>query len=129
MRSPLLKLHEAIYNRLKDNLSYSVYDDVPENADFPYVSMGAVTSSDWSDKFIPGMQVISTIDLWSQYKGRKEVLEMTGAALQVLTSGDIDLSPEFKAVWKGLDSLEIIIDIDGVTRHGILKYKLLIEEL
>jgi len=74
--------------------------------------------------------VIGQINLYQGcYKGRKEVLEMTGAALQVLTSGDIDLSPEFKAVWKGLDSLEIIIDIDGVTRHGILKYKLLIEEL
>lgn len=130
MRSPFLVLHKAQYDRLKSALpGHRIYDNLPEQAAFPYVVMGEVSGRDWSDKFTPGQIVFSTIHIWSQYPGRKEAAEIQDQVLQALTSASLDLGPGFCAVFNGLDMSEIIIDIDGTTRHGIVRIRYLIEEL
>ena len=129
MKFPTLVLHGAQVTRIEANTDYTVYDAHPENAVFPYVTMGEITARDWSDKSADGTEVHSTIHIWSQYPGRKEADEMSDAILQALTSSDLDLSPNFRASFDRLDSYNLIIDLDGVTRHGILIIKYLIEEL
>jgi hypothetical protein len=129
MKSPTLVLHKAQVDRLEAQTSYSVFDDNPEQEPYPYVVMGEVTARDWSDKFEPGQEVYSTIHIWSQYAGRKEADEMADGVLQALTMSPLDLSPNFRAVLDGFDSYDLIIDIDGITRHGILRMRYLIEEV
>lgn len=129
MKFPTLGLHGAQVTRIEANTDYTVYDANPENADFPYVVMGEITVRDWSDKSEDGTEVHSTIHIWSQYQGKKEVEEMSDAILQALTSSNLDLGPNFRASFDRLDSYNLIIDLDGVTRHGILIMKYLIEEL
>jgi hypothetical protein len=129
MKSPFLVLHKAIRDRIKDVTGREVYDDFPENVSMPYIVAGEIEGRDWSDKFQPGQQVIATIHIWSSYPGRKEVAEIMDETLQALSSESLSLSDEFKAVLSSLDLSQIIIDIDGMTRHGILKLRFLIEEL
>jgi len=129
MKSPFLTLHKAQYDRLKSATSYRIFDNLPEQAEFPYVVMGEVSGRDWSDKFEPGQEVFSTVHVWSQYPGRKEAAEMQDAILQALTSSPLDLGPDFHAALGALDMSEMIIDIDGATRHGVVRMKYLIEEL
>ena len=129
MKSPFLVLHDAEVARIEAETTYDVYDDVPEQAPYPYVVMGEMTATDWSDKFEPGQEVYSTKHIWSQYKGKKEVVEMGDAILQALTKSTLDLGPNFRAVLNELDMNEIIVDIDGMTRHGIMRFKYLIEEV
>ena len=129
MKSPFLVLHDAQVARIEAQTSYTIYDDNPKQAPYPYVVMGEMTATDWSDKFEPGQEVYSTLHIWSQYKGRKEVVEMGDAILQVLTKSTLDLAPNFRAVLDELDMNEIIVDIDGITRHGIMRFKYLIEEV
>ena len=129
MKFPTLVLHGAQVTRIEANTDYTVYDAHPENAVFPYVTMGEITARDWSDKSADGTEVHSTIHIWSQYQGKKEVEEMSDAILQALTSSNLDLGPNFRASFDRLDSYNLIIDLDGVTRHGILIIKYLIEEL
>lgn len=129
MKSPTLKLHDAQIDRIEADTDYKVFDDMPEREPYPYVVMGEMTAGDWSDKFTPGQEVSSTIHIWSQYKGRKEVDEMADAVLQALTRRALDLSPDFRAVLNRFDSYNLIIDMDGVTRHGILITTYLIEEV
>jgi len=129
MKSPFLTLHKAQYDRLKAATSYRIFDNLPEQAEFPYVVMGEVSGRDWSDKFEPGQEVFSTVHIWSQYPGRKEAAEMQNAILQALTSSPLDLGPGFYTARGALDMSEMIIDIDGTTRHGIVRMKYLIEEL
>lgn len=129
MNSPFLVLHDAQVARIEAETTYDVYDDVPEQAPYPYVAMGEMTATDWSDKFEPGQEVYSTLHIWSQYKGRKEVVEMGDAILQALTKSTLDLGPNFRAALDELDMNEIIVDIDGITRHGIMRFKYLIEEV
>lgn len=129
MKSPTLALHLAQVTRIEAQTSYKVFDDAPENEKYPYVTMGEVTARDWSDKFEPGQEVYSTIHIWSQYPGRKEAEEMGDGVLQALTLSPLDLAPNFRAVLDGFESYDLIIDLDGVTRHGILRMKYLIEEV
>ncbi len=129
MKSPFLVLHDAEVARIEAETTYTVYDDVPEGAAYPYVVMGEMTGRDWSDKFEPGQEVYSTIHIWSQYKGRKEATEMGDAILQALSKSPLDLAPNFRAVLQELDMNELIIDIDGKTRHGILRNRYLIEQI
>lgn len=132
MKSPTLVLHKAQVTRIEAQTSYKVFDDNPENEPYPYVVMGEMTTRDWSDKSEPGQEVYSTIHIWSRYHGRKEADEMADALLQALTVSPLDLGPDFHAVLDGndiFDSYDLLIDIDGVTRHGILKLRDLIEEV
>lgn len=129
MKSPFLVLHDAEIARIEAETSYTIYDDLPEQAAFPYVVMGEMTARDWSDKFEPGQEVHSTKHIWSRYKGRKEAVDMGDAILQALSKSPLDLSPNFRAVLQDLDTNELIMDIDGITRHGILRHRYLIEEV
>ena len=129
MKSPFLTLQDAEVARIEAETSYSVYDDVPEGAAYPYVVMGDMTARDWSDKFEPGQEVYSTKHIWSQYKGKKEITEMSDAIVQALSKSSLDLGPNFRAVVDELDAHDLIIDIDGITRHAILRHRYLIEEV
>ena len=51
------------------------------------------------------------------------------ALLQALTSSTLDLNPKFRAALDKLDGYNLLVDLDGKTRHGILRFKYLIEEL
>ena len=128
MKSPTLVLHKAQIARIELDTPYPVYDDSPQNAPYPYVVMGEILTTDWSDKSNPGQEAHSTIHIWSQYAGRKEADEMADGVLQALTRDELDLAPDFNGLGY-FDSYNLIIDIDGVTRHGILKLLYLIEEV
>lgn len=132
MKSPTLVLHKAQVERIEAQTDYKVFDDIPKQESFPYIVMGEITARDWSAKSEPGQEVYSTIHIWSRYKGRKEADEIADGVLQALTLSPLDLSPDFRAVLDRediFDSFDLIIDIDGITRHGILKLRYLIEEV
>jgi hypothetical protein len=130
MKSPLWPLQTALFQRIKALSSYTVSDGTEEMAAFPYVKVGETSALPWSDKSKPGQTVLQTFHFWSQYQGRKECLEMMDEVLRAITAGwTPDLGSEFRVVHQELDGQDVIVDLDGVTRHGILRMKYLIEEL
>ena len=130
MKSPFLVLHQAQRDRIIAETGSKVFDDFPgQDIAMPYVIMGEVSGRDWSDKFSPGQEITSTIHIWSDYPGRKECAEIEDAVLRALSGDALSLGQEFRAVYSGLDLSEIIIDIDGVTRHGVLRIRYLVEEI
>ena len=129
MKSPFLTLNTAIGDRIIDRTGREVFDDTPENEKFPYITLGSMIGRDWSDKFIPGQEVHATVHIWSQYPGKKEVSEIGDEILQALTRTPLDLGVGFNAVVDGLDSHNVIMDIDGFTRHAIITMRYLIEEV
>ena len=129
MKSPTLILHEAQVVRIEAYTDYKVFDENPENEPYPYVVMGEITAKDWSDKLEDGMEVYSTIHVWSQYHGRKEADEMADKILQALSSSAIAVGSNFRTVLDRLDGYNLIVDMDGKTRHGIIRMKYLVEQL
>jgi len=128
MKSPFLVLNTAIADRITEQTGRAVFDDTPENEVFPYITMGILTGRDWSDKFTPGQEVQITVHIWSQYAGKKEVLAIGDEVVQAITKQPPLSLAGFNAVVDELDSHNVIMDIDGFTRHAILTFKYLIEE-
>jgi hypothetical protein len=129
MKSSILPLTKWIGDKIATETDYRIYDDHPEQPTYPYIILGAIRGTPWSDKSKPGQTVLATVDFWSQYPGKKEVGEMMGIVLGILTASYPALGSDFNVVFQDMETNQIIIDIDGATRHGILEMRYLVEEL
>ncbi|MFO7957356.1 MAG: DUF3168 domain-containing protein, partial [Candidatus Brocadiia bacterium] len=88
------------------------HDDFPDqDAAYPHVVLGEMSGFDWSDKFVPGMEVRASVHVWSDYHGSKEALEIMDAVLQQLTAAPIELEGGFNLVFSGLEQNRIIPDL------------------
>lgn len=86
---PSWPLQVAIYERLTSDEALmadisGVFDHVPRQTEFPYVSIGSFTStpSGAHDRF--GARTTVTLHGWSTYSGRKEVAVLAGHLLRIL---------------------------------------------
>lgn len=127
MKSPLLAIQKAIYDRLKASLSCPVYDEVPGGAIMPYVTLGEDTAVDWSTKPVPGMEVTHTLHIWSDYSGMAEAKGIMDEIIQALTVSPLTVEG-FAVVSGQLDMAEAMRDPDGY-RHGILRFRFKILEV
>lgn len=126
MKSPLLPLQKAIYDRLKANLTCLVYDHVPDGVTMPYVTLGEDTSVDWSTKLENGQEVTHTLHIWSEYKGMMESKQIIDQVIQALTSSPLQVEGFF-VVSARLDMVETMRDPEGY-RHGIVRFRFKIQE-
>ncbi len=126
MKSPLLPLQKAIYNRLKSSLTCPIYDNVPDGAKMPYVTLGEDTAVDWSTKLENGQEVTHTLHIWSEYKGMMEAKQIMDTIIQALTSTPLQVEGFF-VVSARLDMVETMRDPEGY-RHGIVRFRFKIQE-
>jgi len=127
-------VQKAIYSKLATDLSYPVYDNVPQpddsgnKDDFPYVTIGEDNHVTIDTDTELMNQVSITIHTWSRYRGRKEIKEMQGAIYESLHRANLS-EPGYKFInIAQVDSVSFL-DTDGLTRHGVQTFNLLIEEL
>ena len=62
----------AIYEELS-KLGYEVYDEVPENAKFPYIVIGDIEFNETQNHFDDLLDISLNILVWSIWEGKKEV--------------------------------------------------------
>ena len=91
--SDITALQAEIYTVLNQALpEVSIYDDVPETADTPYIVIGEDSVSDGGAKVCEVDEVAVTISVFSSYKGMKEVKELSSRIAEALktikVSGD-----------------------------------------
>lgn len=123
MKSSLLPLQTALYNRLSQHMT--VYDEVKQGAAMPYVVLGEDTATDAGTKLSPGMEITHTLHVWSDYRGMKEAKELINDITQLLA---VPLSVEgFKLHLARLDMIRTMRDPDGY-RHGAVRYRFRIYE-
>lgn len=127
MKSPFFELQKAIFGRLAV-LSCPVHDAVPQNASFPYVTIGEDTAIDWGSKTSNGQEVTVTLHVWSRYNGYAEAKLIGGEVIELITVVPLIMAG-FTADPARLDLQEFIIDSDGITRHGIIRFRLFISEV
>lgn len=127
MKSPLLPLQKAIYDRLKASLSCPVYDHVPDGAAMPYVTLGEDTAVDWSTKLEPGMEVTHTLHVCSNYNGMAEAKQIIDQVVQALTGSPL-IVEGFAVVMASLDMLDTLRDPEGY-RHGVVRFRFKITEV
>ena len=68
----LSSYQKAIYDELV-KLGYNVYDEVPEDAKFPYIVIGDIDFSEGQNNFNDLLDINLNILVWSLWEGKKEV--------------------------------------------------------
>ena len=66
----------AIYEKLT-SLGYNVYDEVPENAKFPYVVIGDIEFQEAQGHFEDILDISVNLLIWSIWEGKKEVNDIS----------------------------------------------------
>jgi hypothetical protein len=130
-----LALQQAVYELLTDDPQLSskvseVYDGFPDleknPAKFPFITIGDTNSNPFTAFEHMGEEVFFTIHIWSRYKGFKEALEITADIQRLLAQQELTVDG-FGQVASYFDSSDTMRDVDGITRHVVLRYRLLIQ--
>lgn len=120
-------LQKAIFTALNSDstlgsLVTGVYDCIPDNTAFPYVVIGEETGTNNGTVTLDGLEYTVTIHVWSDYKGSYETKNIMARIYNLLHNQSIavtgaslvNIRQEFE---------QIVIDSDGVTRHGIMRFR------
>lgn len=142
-------VQEAIYNALWNDAALgdllapnvvitgpAIYDHVPQaddsgvTAEFPYVVIGDDTSVEWDTDTETGHDMTVTIHVWSTQRGRGETKTILGAIYDALHQQTLSLSgsPSFLNVACLWEFSETLVESDGVTRHGVTRFRVVIEK-
>ncbi len=101
-----------------------VFDQVPQDSAFPYLVIGEDTTAPFDTKTEAGMEHRLTIHSWSRYRGLKETKQLMAAVTAILDGASLSVSGhdlvlirhEFGATF---------LDPDGLTRHGVQRFRAL----
>lgn len=103
-----------------------VYDDVPERAEFPYLTFGQTSERDWSTGTDNGGEHTLTLHVWSRGAGRKEAVEILAAARAALHDAALTLAGH-RLVNLRHEFSDARRDPDGETFHGTARFRAVTE--
>jgi len=127
LETALWPLQQAIFKRLEEDIELNakvtgIFDDVEEGQAFPYVTIGEPTVVPFVTKTTYGEQVAAVLHCWSQYAGKKEAYEILNLMLKAITKAPLHVEG-FSLFKSELEQMNVITDIDDVTKHGIMRMR------
>ena len=72
-------------------LGSSIFDDVPEGTPCPYLHIAEIETRDWSSQRARGFEHLVGLDLWSDRRGRSQVLDIIEAVDKALLDAALPL--------------------------------------
>lgn len=105
-----------------------IFDDVPQGASFPYVTIGESTVRDWSTGSEQGLEHILTLHVWSRAKGRKQVHEIMDVMTKNLHDSTLPVAGHTLVNFRH-ELSEARRENDGETYHGIVRYRAITEPI
>ncbi len=120
-------LQVAVFEALTANASLTaavsgIYDHVPADTAFPYVTIGETSVSDWSSKTFDGQEHRLTLHVWSRARGRKETKEIFALLYAMLNGADLAVEGQ-QLVDLRFEFAQTLLDADGLTFHGVQRYR------
>ena len=99
------------------------------NADpFPKIWIEDGGADDWSNKDDNGLEAFLNLHVGSQKEGTKEIRGLMDKCHGALHNVDLVLA-NGQSVLCQFVRHDVVIDSDGITRHGIMRFKLLVSEV
>lgn len=130
--SPSLEMQGFIVNTLKSDagvqalVGQRVYDRIPDNPVFPYISMGPMQEINEYPDCIDGAELAVQIDAWSRAVGSPEVKRIANAVHVALNDADVDL-PVNACCYLTLTNTIHLRDPDGITEHAAMTLEAFVE--
>jgi len=126
-------LQRSIYQALANSLELvsllggvRVYDDPPQSAPYPFITLGQSVIRDWSTGTEDGAEHSLTLHVWSQAGGKKEMLAIVEAVRKALHDKPLTLQDHYLINLRHKFS-EARLDPDGDTFHGVVRYRAVTE--
>ena len=119
-RIPMTALQTGLFDLLSAGQTTPVYDDVPEDVLFPYITIGAFTCKRVADKTSDIWDASIQIHIWSNYNGKAEVNAIANDITTVVSSVVPDLSAQgFSVISQDVDFFEAFPE-EEFGYHGVL---------
>jgi len=95
---------------------------------FPKIWLEDGGADDWSNKDDNGLEAFVNLHVGSQKEGTKEIRGLMDKCHSALHNVDLVLA-NGQSVLCQFVRHDVVIDSDGITRHGIMRFKLLVSEV
>lgn len=121
----------AIYAVLDAGLTDPIYDHVLDNVQSKYVVLGQDTYIDWDTDDTIGFEATITIHSWdnrSETRGMKPIQDLQFEIYELLHRQTLSTT-NYQVVTMQQEYSETIMEADGVTRHGIQRFRVILTEV
>ena len=120
-------LQESIYSTLNGDstlgaLIQGVFDSVPDGQSLPVVTIGTQSTSDNGTKTLDARDYIFNVDVYSDYRGMKEIKNIQKEIYRLLHESSLSVSGASFVNCRCEFTTDILED-DGVTRHGVMRFR------
>ena len=124
-------IQQSVYSALDAALSVSVYSNgaVPDNTASKYVVVGDDTHIEWGADGSNGFESTITIHSWdndSQTRGLFGVKVLMGQIYSALNRAELTITG-YNFVGCDFEFSETFVESDGVTRHGVQRFRIFVE--
>ena len=127
------QVQQAVHGLLSGNAALNVllggprvFDDVPQATPYPHVTLGQTSSTEWATGTEDGEEHILTLHVWSQAGGRAEAQRIMGAIRDLLHTANLALTGQVLVSLRQQFS-DVRRDADGITIHGLVRYRAVTE--
>ena len=120
-------LQSSIYTALNvsaitTTLACGVYDEVVDGNSYPFITLGEETAIDYSTNNLVGAETTINIHIWSRYKGSKETKQIMDKVHDLLHDVSLTVSG-VNLINLRFEYSDIMRDPDGITRHGVMRFR------
>ena len=133
MSTAAVALRAAIHDALVANGALvallggpKVYDEPPNGAAFPYVTLGDARIEDFSAGNDPAEEHRLTLHAWSRQGGHREAHMIAGALLQALDDAPLALT-DHRLVNLRFALADVRREADGRTYHALVRFRAVTE--
>jgi hypothetical protein len=118
----------GLAKKIWDGVPPGQYNGTLEPNNFPYVVIGdSIETPDDSHTRFGSVDTI-TLHVWSRHQGDKEIKEIMGRMWQMLHHQPWAI-PNYSRVMSRIELTESLRDPDGITRHGVMRVRVLVQEV
>ncbi|WP_339862361.1 DUF3168 domain-containing protein [Paremcibacter congregatus] len=114
------ELKTAVYAKLDAALSIPIYNGAPLDAALPYVDIDDYSQSDWSGKDYTGTEAALRVHVW--HRDRDSCATIMTAIRAALDRVALTISGH-NFVDCQYENSRSFTDADGLTRHGVIDFK------
>lgn len=119
-----LAVQKAVYDALVAGLSVPVFDHVPQGQAAPFVALSAQDVADRDIYASRGWLHVLSLNVWSQHRGQKQVLDILAEIDAALH--DVSLSLDTgEAVLARVADARSVLDADGMTYRGAVTLRVM----
>jgi hypothetical protein len=117
-----MRLALGNYPPLQALIGQRIFDRVPRNGDFPYLTLGLAQGIDQTIQCLVNWDAIAEVHVWSRAVGFPEGKAIAVACDDALANRYPVLAGMFTG-WFEATGQRWLNDPDGLTTHGVLEYR------